>query len=69
LGLPPLVPVGGYAPATPFLNKQEVFRQTETAGTPAVYLYLILSYCTSTIVIFSPATSTSDSNALFICAA
>ena len=25
LGLPPLVPVGGSAPATPFLNKQEVF--------------------------------------------
>ena len=25
VGLPPLVPVGGSAPATPFLNKQEVF--------------------------------------------
>ena len=30
LGLPPLVPVGGYAPATPFLSTIEVFRQSET---------------------------------------
>ena len=29
LGLPPLDPVGGYAPATPFLSTIEVFRQTE----------------------------------------
>ena len=29
LGLPPLDPVGGYAPATPFLYNQEVYRQTE----------------------------------------
>ena len=29
LGLPPLVPVGGFAPATPFLSTIEVFRQTE----------------------------------------
>ena len=28
LGLPPLDPVGGYAPATPFLNNQEVYRQS-----------------------------------------
>ena len=28
LGLPPLVPVGGYAPATPFLSTIEVFRQS-----------------------------------------
>ena len=31
LGLPPLDPVGGYAPATPFLYNQEVYRQSETA--------------------------------------
>ncbi|HBW63968.1 MAG TPA: hypothetical protein DEF64_02540 [Ruminococcaceae bacterium] len=31
LGLPPLVPVGGFAPATPYLNKQEVFRQSEVS--------------------------------------
>ncbi len=29
LGLPPLDPVGGYAPATPFLYNQKVFRQSE----------------------------------------
>ncbi len=29
LGLPPLDPVGGYAPATPFLNNQEVYLQSE----------------------------------------
>ena len=29
LGLPPLDPVGGYAPATPFLSMIEVFRQSE----------------------------------------
>ncbi|MBE5716644.1 MAG: hypothetical protein EGR74_10230 [Ruminiclostridium sp.] len=29
LGLPPLDPVGDFASATPFLNKQEVFRQTK----------------------------------------
>ena len=28
LGLPPLEPVGGYAPATPFLYNQEVYRQS-----------------------------------------
>ena len=28
LGLPPLDPVGGYAPATPFLSTIEVFRQS-----------------------------------------
>ena len=28
LGLPPLDPVGGFAPATPFQYLQEVFRQT-----------------------------------------
>ena len=28
LGLPPLDPVGGYAPATPFLSSIEVFRQS-----------------------------------------
>ncbi len=31
LGLPPLDPVGGYAPATPFLSTIEVFRLTVTA--------------------------------------
>ena len=30
LGLPPLDPVGGYAPATPFLSTIEVFRQSES---------------------------------------
>ena len=29
VGLPPLDPVGGYAPATPFLSTIEGFRQTE----------------------------------------
>ena len=29
LGLPPLDPVGGYAPATPFLYNQEVYRQSD----------------------------------------
>ena len=28
LGLPPLDPVGGYAPATPFLSTIEAFRQS-----------------------------------------
>ena len=32
LGLPPLDPVGGYAPATPFLYNQEVYRQSESCG-------------------------------------
>ena len=32
LGLPPLDPVGGYAPATPFLSTIEVFRQFESCG-------------------------------------
>ena len=27
LGLPPLDPVGGYAPATPFFYKHEVFKE------------------------------------------
>jgi hypothetical protein len=30
LGLPPLDPVGGYAPATPFLSTKEVFRQSDS---------------------------------------
>ena len=29
VGLPPLDPVGGYAPATPFLSTIEVYRQSE----------------------------------------
>ena len=29
LGLPPLDPVGGSAPSTPFLKNQEVYRQSE----------------------------------------
>ena len=33
LGLPPLVPVGGYAPATPFLSTIEVFRQSGMTAT------------------------------------
>jgi hypothetical protein len=32
LGLPPLDPVGGFAPATPFLSTIEVFRQSGTVG-------------------------------------
>ena len=32
LGLPPLDPVGGYAPATPFLSTIEVYRQSELTG-------------------------------------
>ena len=31
LGLPPPDPVGGFAPATPFLSTIEVYRQTEVA--------------------------------------
>jgi hypothetical protein len=30
MGLPPLNPVGGYAPATPFSENTKVYRQTET---------------------------------------
>ena len=38
LGLPPLDPVGGYAPATLFLNNQEVYRQSElTLGVQRVH--------------------------------
>ena len=29
LGLPPLVPVGGFAPATPFSENTKVYRQSE----------------------------------------
>ena len=44
LGLPPLVPVGGFAPATPFLNKQEVYRQTEAEQVEICSAYT-LSFC------------------------
>ena len=38
VGLPPLDPVGGYAPATPFLYNQEVYRQSElTLGVQRVH--------------------------------
>ena len=40
LGLPPLDPVGGYAPATPFLSTIEVFRQSVTGGRAARSLSL-----------------------------
>ena len=32
LGLPPLDPVGGYAPATPFSENTKVYRQTEASA-------------------------------------
>ncbi|MBE5718459.1 MAG: hypothetical protein EGR80_07900 [Ruminiclostridium sp.] len=41
LGLPPLVPVGGFAPATPFLNKQEVFRQSGRRFSACCFLTVI----------------------------
>ena len=47
LGLPPLDPVGGYAPATPFLYNQEVYRQSDSpdlaVGAVCSYLTFILS--------------------------
>ena len=42
LGLPPLDPVGGFAPATPFLNKQEVFRQSDRSIYPILRLFDML---------------------------
>ena len=42
LGLPPLDPVGGSAPATPLLDMQEVFRQTVTAIVLIVVIFLPL---------------------------
>ena len=41
LGLPPLVPVGGYAPATPFLSTIEVFRQSEVSDLNCRSLFAI----------------------------
>ena len=45
LGLPPLDPVGGYAPATPFLYNQEVYRQSalprEKAHGAVSYLFFL----------------------------
>ena len=47
LGLPPLDPVGGFAPATPFFNKQEVFCFYKAArlsgGFNRIYLLIIFS--------------------------
>ena len=40
LGLPPLDPVGGYAPATPFLNNQEVYRQSRR-NSPTFFIFPI----------------------------
>ena len=40
LGLPPLDPVGGYAPATPFLNNQEVYRQSKR-NSPTFFIFPI----------------------------
>ena len=40
LGLPPLDPVGGYAPATPFSENTKVYRQTERTGFPVLVLRL-----------------------------
>ena len=39
LGLPPLVPVGGSAPATPFFNKQEFFQQPDVIKTRYTVCY------------------------------
>ena len=40
LGLPPLDPVGGYAPATPFSENTKVYRQTETPFRGCFRLFL-----------------------------
>ena len=57
LGLPPLDPVGGYAPATPFLSTIEVFRQTESCGETYISSQLLIqirsqyfrTFCTAII--------------------
>ena len=46
LGLPPLDPVGGYAPATPFLYNQEVYRQSEGSA-ETLPLNCLLQYAQS----------------------
>ena len=44
LGLPPLDPVGGYAPATPFSENTKVYRQTEASAKKAeAYINQLLS--------------------------
>ena len=45
LGLPPLDPVGGFAPATPFLSTIEVFRQTEQPQRFAVAVQIVEKVC------------------------
>ena len=40
LGLPPLDPVGGYAPATPFLSTIEVFLQSVMPTAKAVGIFI-----------------------------
>ena len=44
LGLPPLDPVGGYAPATPFLYNQEVYQQSERRQCGAVFILILREY-------------------------
>ncbi|MBE5720126.1 MAG: hypothetical protein EGR86_03880 [Ruminiclostridium sp.] len=40
MGLPPLNPVGGYAPATPFSENTKVYLQTETPFRGCFSLFL-----------------------------
>ena len=58
LGLPPLVPVGGYAPATPFsINKRFIDRRKPPCETRRFIVYLIVSVylITLTEITASPA--------------
>ena len=58
LGLPPLVPVGGYAPATPFsINKRFIDRREPPCETRRFIVYLIVSVylITLTEITASPA--------------
>ena len=41
LGLPPLDPVGGYAPATPFSENTKVYRQSERQSCGSAFRYSI----------------------------
>ena len=43
LGLPPLDPVGGYAPATPFSENTKVYRQSEA-----------FTFCESLLLLYKP---------------
>ena len=44
VGLPPLDPVWGYAPATPFLYNQEVYQQSERRQCGAVFILILREY-------------------------